>query len=240
MNTLFDDNLHAHFTRQGGLSQALSLWTRMLASHLPLLSQPQARVLALWSLGMILAQSCGLSSVALFLAAAFDQEENTLRQRLREFCQEADAKAGDQRRQLEVAACFAPLLRRVLRYWQSRQLALALDATHLGQCFIVLSVSVLYRGCAIPVAWTILPALEKNAWRPHGLRMLRLLRPAVPPGMKVIVLADRGLYAKWLFRRIVRLKWHPLLRSNRQGQFCPDGSNRYQPLASLPGFVGEH
>ena len=233
MNTLFDDNLHAHFTRQGGLSQALSLWTRMLASHLPLLSQPQARVLALWSLGMILAQSCGLSSVALFLAAAFDQEENTLRQ-------EADAKAGDQRRQLEVAACFAPLLRRVLRYWQSRQLALALDATHLGQCFIVLSVSVLYRGCAIPVAWTILPALEKNAWRPHGLRMLRLLRPAVPPGMKVIVLADRGLYAKWLFRRIVRLKWHPLLRSNRQGQFCPDGSNRYQPLASLPGFVGEH
>jgi len=26
------------------------------------------------------------------------------------------------------------------------------------------------------------------------------------------VLADRGLYARWLFRRIVRLGWHPFLR----------------------------
>jgi hypothetical protein len=33
----------------------------------------------------------------------------------------------------------------------------------------------------------------------------------------VIVLADRGLYAKWLFEAIVELNWHPFLRVNTQG-----------------------
>ncbi len=101
------------------------------------------------------------------------------------------------------------------------------------QRFVVLTVSVLYRGCAIPLAWAILPATKKHAWRGEWLRLLRLLRPAIPRRMKVIVPADRGLYARWLFRRIVRLGWHPLLRINLGGQSCPDGQNRFQSLASF-------
>ena len=62
-------------------------------------------------------------------------------------------------------ACFAPLLRWVLAGWQGTQLALALDATTLGTRFVVLAISVVYRGCAIPVAWTILPADQHAAWR---------------------------------------------------------------------------
>jgi len=32
-------------------------------------------------------------------------------------------------------------------------------------------------------------------------------------GWTVIVLADRGLYAKWLFEAVVELKWHPFCAS---------------------------
>jgi hypothetical protein len=39
----------------------------------------------------------------------------------------------------------------------------------------------------------------------------------------VIVLADRGLYAKWLFEGIQGLGWHPLLRVNAGGTFRPAG-----------------
>ena len=60
---------------------------------------------------------------------------------------------------------------------------------------MVLAVSVVYRGCAIPVAWVILPAGAKHAWRREWLRLLRRLGPAIPRGWTVIVLADRGLYA---------------------------------------------
>jgi hypothetical protein len=49
----------------------------------------------------------------------------------------------------------------------------------------------------------------------------------------VLVLADRGLYARWLCGRIVRLGWHPFLRINNGGTFRPEGSPRYRPLTSL-------
>ena len=112
-------------------------------------------------------------------------------------------------------------------------MALALDATTLGDRFVVLVISVLYRGCAIPVAWVVLEAGKKQAWRREWLRLLWQLKPAVPRGLTVIVLADRGLYARWLFRRIVRLRWHPCLRINNGGTFRPEGSPLYCPLTSL-------
>ena len=160
-------------------------------------------------------------------------QEQTVRQQLREFCYEAEAKRGDQRQALCVECCFVPLLAWVLSRWQGTQLALALDATTLGLRFTVLAISVVYRGCAIPVAWTILPANTNHAWRREWLRLLRQLRPAIPRDWTVIVLADRGLYAGWLFRRIVRLGWHPFLRINHGGTFRPDPQAAYRPLLSF-------
>jgi Transposase DDE domain len=43
------------------------------------------------------------------------------------------------------------------------------------------------------VAWVVLPAKAKHAWRRAWLRLVRRLRPAIPRGWKVIVLTDRGL-----------------------------------------------
>jgi hypothetical protein len=213
-------------------------WTTIIHSQLPLLSQPQARVLALWSLGMVLARSCALSAVSVWLATLLQRPENTVRQQLREWCYEAAAKRGAHRQVLVVDTCFVPLLRWVLHRWQGTQLALALDATTLGTRFTVLAISVVYRGCAIPVAWTILRANQKQAWRRHWLRMLRQLRPAIPHHWTVIVLADRGLYAGWLFRRLVRLGWHPLLRINTGGTFRPDPQATSRPLASFVPHPG--
>ncbi|MGH8060328.1 MAG: transposase [Candidatus Entotheonellia bacterium] len=212
---------------------AVDEWTTIIHTQFPQLRKPQATVLALWSLGMALARSCALTAVATFLAAWLGRKEESVRQQLREFCYEAEAKRGDQRQALVVEECFVPLLTWVLHDWQGTQLALALDATTLGTRFTVLAISVVYRGCAIPVAWTILLANQPAAWRCHWLRMLRQLRPAVPAGFTVIVLADRGLYARWLFGRIVRLGWHPFLRINTGGTFRPDPEPTFRPLRSF-------
>jgi len=208
-------------------------WTMTIQAHMPHLSKPQATVLALWSLGMVLARSCALTAVSAFLATWLGRKENTVRQQLREFCYEATAKRGMDRCALRVETCFVPLLAWVVSWWQGTQLALALDATTLGTRFVVLVISVVYRGCAIPVAWVVLSATEKHAWRREWLRMLRQLRPAIPKGWTVIVLADRGLYARWLFRRITRLGWHPFLRINTGGTFRPKGHVRGVPLQTL-------
>lgn len=205
--------------------------TSWIRTPLPLLSKPQATVLVLWSLGMVVTRSCALSAVSVGLAALRQRKDNTVRQQVREWCYEAQAKRGAQRQALVVEDCFMPLLRWVLAHGQGTPLALALAATTLGLRCTGLAVSVVSRGCAIPVAWTILPANQPAAWRCHWLR---LLRPASPKGHTVIVLADRGLYAPWLFRRIVRLGWHPFLRINRGGTFRPDPQAPSRPLI---GFV---
>src|SRR5215475_14376578 len=68
--------------------------------------------------------------------------------------------------------------------------------------------------------------------------MLRQLRPAIPATWTVIVLADRGLYARWLYRRIVRLGWHPFLRIKTGGTFRPQVCNRFQPLGTFAPHPG--
>jgi len=195
-------------------------------------------VLALWSFGMVLAGSCGRTAVGTVLAAGLGCAENTVRQRLREWCTDADDKRGGKRREVAVESCCAPLLGWVLSWWAGTQLALALDATTLGDRFAVLAVGVVYRGCAIPVAWVILPGNTPRAWRREWLRLLRRLGPAVPADWRVIVLADRGLDARWLDRRIVRLGWHPFLRVNAGGTFRPTGQVRDAPLWSFAAAGG--
>ena len=69
-------------------------WTQEVTTHLPHLSQPQATVLALWSVGMIVARSCALTAVASFLATWQERKSNSVRQQLREWCYEAEAKRG--------------------------------------------------------------------------------------------------------------------------------------------------
>ena len=212
---------------------AFDQWLTTIRQPLSPLSKPQATVLALWSFGMVLARSWALSAVSNLLAEGMQRNEQTVRQRLREWYYDAQRKRGTKRQALRVETCFPLLLGWVVHWWHGTHLALALDATTLGQRFVVLAISVVYRGCAIPVAWVILPAGAKHAWRREWLRLVRRLRPAIPPGWTVIVLADRGLYAPWLFRRIVRLGWHPFLRINTGGSFRPAGAPCWRPLASF-------
>jgi Transposase DDE domain len=187
---------------------------------------------------MVLARSCGLTAVSYLLAQLLGRKPNTVRQQLREFCYEASDKRGQKRQQLEVEACFADLLGWILSWWQGQQLALALDATSLGARFVVLAISVVYRGCAIPVAWKVLRANRPHGWKGEWLGLLRGLRAALPRSLTVIVLADRGLYARWLYQQIMRLGWHPFLRVNAGGKFRPAGTRVFRSLASLAPRAG--
>jgi hypothetical protein len=182
---------------------------------------------------MGLARSGALTAVSAFLATWLGRKEPAGRQQLREFCDEATAKRGTARQELVVETCFVPLRGGVVDQWEGTQLALALDATTWGMRFTVLALSVVYRGGAIPVAWTVLAATAKHAWRREWWRLRRQVRRAIPRSWTVIVRADRGFYARWLFRRITRLGWHPFLRINTGGTFRPTGQVRGVPLQTL-------
>jgi hypothetical protein len=194
----------------------LSQWEHEVSTAFAHLSKPQIWGLVLWSAGIALSGSAGITQISALLALVLCQGEQTVFQRLREWYLDADPKSGSKRRDLEVTSCFAPLLRWVLRLWKSetRQLALVIDATTLGNRWTILVISVVVRGCAIPVAWKVLPGEQEGSWRPHWEGLLTSLQEAVPPEWHVIVLADRGLYARWLWDAIRACGWHPFLRLN--------------------------
>lgn len=223
-------------------TESITHWTEQLSEHLPELSWPQAKVLAEWSYGVQVVQRCGQSQVSQFLATLLGQKVERVRQRLREWTWEKSAKKrGKNRREVPVAACFASLLKWVLSGLPAsdQRLVLALDATSLKQKFVVLTVSVLYRGCAIPVAWKVRRATAKGAWRPHWLHLLQQVSTWVPAEWRVLVMADRGLFADWLFAGLVELGWHPFLRINSQGLCRRKGASQFQPLLDLLPAAGQ-
>jgi hypothetical protein len=117
-------------------------WQKPLSSAFPRLSKPQASGLAWWSAGMALTGSVGISQISALLALVLGQKEGTVSQRLREWYLEAHAKWGGPRRDLEVTTCFGPLLGWLVRLLgdAEHRLALALDATTLGDRWTVLQV----------------------------------------------------------------------------------------------------
>jgi Transposase DDE domain len=123
----------------------------------------------------------------------------------------------------------------VVSWWAGETLPLAIDATSLRDRQVVLSLSVLYRGSAIPVAWVVLPHRGKGAWIPELERLLGLLAPAVPATMTVLVLTDRGLWSPRLWRQIVDLGWHPLMRIRPDATFAPSGQRRQRAHELIPG-----
>lgn len=210
-------------SRQPGFSE----WTALGSTHMPHLSGPQARVLARWRDGIARTRSCGRLTVATSLARLMSQQVAPGEQRLDEWGGDPPHQAGTQRPRLAVTTGLMPVLRGVVALGSGPPLALALDATSLGARLVVLTLRVVSRGGARPVAWSVLPANQPGAWRREWWGWRRRVRPALPPDWTVLVLADRGLWARGLCRRMVRLGGHPLLRSNQGAKVRPVGQRRW-------------
>lgn len=215
-------------------------WSKIVSSHFPNLSLPEITGLATWSFGMVITGSSSLTRVSEFIAKINGEKSNTVRRRLKEWYLDSDTKKGEKRRELDVDQCFVPLLKWILSLWNSEEkwLPLAIDATSIGQNFTVLSLHVLYQGCGIPVAWKIVKGTEKGSWKPHWLHLFQSLKNTVPPDWQVIVSADRGLYADWLFEEICALNWHPFLRINHQGTYQIRGEQEWRCLDTLVPNIG--
>lgn len=218
-------------------------WMKEVSSRLPTLSWPQAKALACYSMGIVLADTCGLTQVADSLGEVLGQKRQTCFQRLREWRNEAKAKSGTQRQAVQVSSCFAPLLAWIISLWDAgnTQLVLVLDATTVTDRFVVLSISVVIRRCAIPVAWHIQRAGIKGAHKPRWLHLLDVVHEAVPTNWQVLVMADRGLYAKWLYKRIEQYHWHPFLRINsgcKARLECAKRGAPFEPLMRLMPRTG--
>lgn len=197
------------------------------------LSRPQAYVLALFSFGVVRAASCALTAVADHLG--FLGSDNTVRQRLKYWLRNGQDKADPGPAEVQVRAVLPTWMGWVFSLWQGQQVAVAFDATTLHDDLLILAISLLYRGTAIPLAWAFLPANRKQPWMPVILALLAVVAPALPPSAEVLFLTDRGLYSPRLYRALCQYRWHFLLRVNGQAHVRSRGG-AWRPFTTvLPG-----
>jgi hypothetical protein len=218
-------------------AKALYQWDQRVASYFAELPPARRAWLALVSYGLVLAHSALLNAVVLRLAVALGSTFNALRQRVRKLYQ-PQQDAGGHDRSFDHTACFGPLLRRASAGFADRRLALALDPTNLGDRFTILTVSVVFRGCAVPVAWQVQKGDAKGSWNDHWTRLLGLLHQALGDGWQVLVLSDRGLESRDLFAAITALGWHPLMRVKKAGTFRPGGWRRGHAMGRFAPAAG--
>jgi hypothetical protein len=219
--------------------QALYQWQRRVATRFPELTPAHAGWLANASYGIALARCAAVSAVALQLAVHLGLKLATVRQRLRELYQPKAVKAGRRRTDFDHLTCFGPLLRWAVAGTPGRRrLALAIDPTDLSGRFLILTASVLYHRCAIPVAWHVREAHAAGSWNDRWAELLGALRGRLGEGWEVVVLSDRGMESAELFRAIVALGWHPLMRVKGAGTFRPDGWHKAYPMSRFAAAVG--
>ena len=213
--------------------------SREFKRRLPSVRGRLRRGLALWVKGTLLAHNGCQDSVAAALEAHGCFE--TVRRELREWtCDDADRIGSwGPGAEVDAGACFPELLGWVLDLWTAgnEPLVLALDPTHQRDEWVALVVGVAYREHALPVAWHVVKADAPESWIGHFRRLLGQLAPAVPAGMPVHVLCDRGLDSRELSVRIRELGWHPVLRYAPYITFRPTGGDR-GPVRTLGGGPG--
>ena len=128
---------------------------------------------------------------------------------------------------IQVHKLYGPLIQHALAEWGEHSLYLALDTSLLWDKYCVIRLSVVYRGRAIPLVWTVLvhpsSTVAFDLYRNLLDKAAQLLRPC---GCQVIFLADRGFADTDLMAYATQLgwQWHIRLKGNflvfRQGRRC--------------------
>lgn len=113
---------------------------------------------------------------------------------------------------IDVAQLYQPLIRTALLSYAGAQLVLALDTSVLWDRFVIIRVSLIYRGRAVPLVWAVLAAGSASVAYDRYAGLVRQVAELVPPQAQVLFLADRGFLHLDLFRLVRDLNWRFRIR----------------------------
>lgn len=208
-------------------STILYQWNEMIDKAFSHLGRWQKRTLALFSYGVLCAQSCTLSVVCRQLSG--HAENSSLERRLQRWL------ANDR---LQVPPMLDSWVRWVLGVWGQAPLVVLIDETKLSDHVAVMMVGLAYRSSAIPLLWR---AYAPQDYPEEGqvallMGLLERLHALIPAGQTMVVLADRGLGTSPSWQaRLSESGWPYLVRVQRTTRIRLPNA-KPQPLRHLVGY----
>ncbi len=125
---------------------------------------------------------------------------------------------------INVEEMYAPLIQSALADWGRHKLYLAFDTSMLWNQFCMIRISVVYRGRAVPLVWTVVEhgsaSVAYEDYKDLLARASKLLPVFVK---KVILLADRGFVHVKLMKRCRQLGWGYRIRCKNDINIYRDG-----------------
>src|SRR5215212_4196020 len=100
------------------------------------------------------------------------------------------------------------LLSAALVEWQTSELEIALDTSVLWERFVIVRLSAIYRGRALPLGWLVLEQKSASVSFLAYAELVRTVACLLPTHCRVLLLADRGFVDVKLMHLAVDLGWH--------------------------------
>lgn len=188
-------------------AHVLYQWEEEIAGHLPNLNSWQQANLALFSYGVVLAGSSQQGSVARQVNGA-EQVTSTVKRWQRFLGNVA----------IDLEAFFVAWSGWVLGALGQTRVTLLVDETKVGERLAAMVVGVAWEKRCLPLAWRVYGANSAADYPAEGQvkmieGLLALVKAGAPPGVKVLVEADRGIgTSPALCKAVAGLDWTYLFR----------------------------
>jgi Transposase DDE domain len=113
---------------------------------------------------------------------------------------------------IDVHALYGPLIQQAIAEWGDQRVYLALDTSMLWNTYCLVRISLVYRGRAIPMVWTVLEHPSSSVAYDVYKELLDKLVEWLPFGCTVVFTADRGFADTHLMKHLTGLGWHWRIR----------------------------
>ena len=113
---------------------------------------------------------------------------------------------------IDVHALYGPLMQQAITEWGDQRVYLALDTSMLWNTYCLVRISLVYRGRAIPMVWTVLEHPSSSVAYDVYKELLDKVVEWLPCGCTVVFTADRGFADTHLMQHLTGLGWHWRIR----------------------------
>ncbi|MGD1949696.1 MAG: transposase [Leptolyngbyaceae cyanobacterium] len=113
---------------------------------------------------------------------------------------------------INVHRLYKPVIQSALADWEDPCVYVSLDTTQFWDEYCLIRLAVVHRGRALPLAWRVLEHSSASVAFSEYQEVLIHAARYLPKGVKVILLADRGVVHTEAMSAVRRLGWHYRIR----------------------------